>query len=173
MKEVRDSIELLSNENLLYKDIYGLENFPDDWDSYDEPYGEDEYGDNQNDFGSEYGSPEDPDNNQAAEAGSLAAVLQSEDWQNELSGWNESVVELGIVLDTVAEGNTLVFVYYLPDNMSFDETVCSTMSDVFLGTLEDADFMSIFYTGYGVSLDAVRCTFVGPDGNEIYRDEIN
>lgn len=173
MKEVRDSIELLSNENLLYKDIYGLENFPDDWDSYDEPYGEDEYGDNQNDFGSEYGSPEDPDNNQAAEAGSLAAVLQSEDWQNELSGWNESVVELGIVLDTVAEGNTLVFVYYLPDNMSFDETVCSTMSDVFLETLEDADFMSIFYTGYGVSLDAVRCTFVGPDGNEIYRDEIN
>lgn len=176
MEELRDSIDLLTNGNYIYNGVYGLEEVPMDPydpDSYDEPDGEDEYGDNEDDFGFGYGGSEDSDNNQAAEAGSLAAVLQSEDWQNELGGWNESVAELGIVLDTVAEGNTLVFVYYLPDDAAFNETVCRTMSDAFLGALEDADFISAFYTGYGVSLDAVRCTFVGADGNEIYRDEID
>lgn len=176
MEEVREGIEMLSDDSYLYSGIYGLQGGPAnpyDPDGYDEPYGEGSgYGDNDNqsELGSDYGNSAGNDNQEASS--SLEAILESEDWQTELSGWNEGVAELGIILDTVADGNTLVFVYYLPDGGSFDETMCIAMSDVFLGILSDEDFISMFYTGYGVSLDAVRCTFVGADGSEIYRDEI-
>ena len=175
-EELLEGIELFSDGNYGFEGLYGMGDVPAnpyDPDGYDEPYGEDSwYGDNDNqsELGSDYGNSAGNDNQEASS--SLEAILESEDWQTELSGWNEGVAELGIILDTVADGNTLVFVYYLPDGGSFDETVCSAMSDVFLGILSDEDFISMFYTGYGVSLDAVRCTFVGADGSEIYRDEI-
>lgn len=104
---------------------------------------------------------------------SLESVLQSEDWRNEISGWNEQISDLGITLDAVADGNTLVFAWYLPDNDTFNETVCGVMADSFLDALESADFLTAFREGYGVSLDGVRCTFYNADGSEIYRDEIN
>ena len=86
---------------------------------------------------------------------------------------NEQVNDLGITLETVADGNILVFEWYLPDDETMDETLCSIMADSFMGTLESVDFLSAFRVAYGVSLDGVRCTFYNADGSEIYRDEIN
>ena len=83
---------------------------------------------------------------------------------------------LGITIDTAAVGNTLVFEYHLPDDASFNdfgEAEGSMLAEVFLDTLEDADFLEIFKTGYGISLDAVQCAIYTADGTEIYRGEIN
>lgn len=115
----------------------------------------------------------DPDDDPWGEEESLENVLQSEDWRSEVSDWNEQVRELGIILDTVADGNTLVFEWHLPDDDTFNEAVCSVMADSFLEVLESIDFLTAFRVGYGVPLDGVRCTFYKADGSEIYRDEMN
>lgn len=105
----------------------------------------------------------------------LESVLSSDEWQQELKGWNDSVAALGITIDTVADGNTLVFEYHLPDQEAynaFGDDECSQMTSAFLGTLSSANFISVFKTGYGVSLDAVRCAVFKADGTELYREEI-
>lgn len=107
----------------------------------------------------------------------LEKVLASDEWQKELKGWNDEVASTGITVDTVADGNTLVFEYHLPDQEvfnAFGKDECSLMTDGFLGALqdEDVDFFAAFKSGYGISLDAVRCAVFKADGTELYRDEI-
>lgn len=105
----------------------------------------------------------------------LESVLSSADWQKELKGWNDEVASTGITVDTVADGNTLVFEYHLPDQEVFNmfgADECSLMTDGFLSTLQTIDFFGEFKKGYGVSLDAVRCAVIKADGTELYRDEI-
>lgn len=105
----------------------------------------------------------------------LDGVLSSKEWQNELKTWNDQVSSLGITIDTVADGNTLVFEWHLPDNDAFNALSgddCASMISPFLETLEGADFIAVFKQGYKVSLDAVRCTVLNGSGTEIYRDEI-
>ena len=105
----------------------------------------------------------------------LDSVLSSTEWKDELQTWNDQVSSLGISLDTVADGNTLVFEWHLPDNDAFNVLSgddCASMITPFLDTLEGADFIAVFKQSYKVSLDAVRCTVFKGDGTEIYRDEI-
>lgn len=105
----------------------------------------------------------------------LESVLASDEWQQELKGWNDSVAAFGITIDTSADGDTLVFEYHLPDQEvynAFGEDECSQMTGGFLGELKTIDFFAAFKSGYGVSLDAVRCAVFKADGTELYRDEI-
>lgn len=107
----------------------------------------------------------------------LESVLASDEWQKELKGWNNEVAAFGITVDTVADGDTLVFEYHLPDQEvynAFGEAECSQMTGGFLGALQTdtVDFFAAFKSGYGVSLDAVRCAVFKADGTELYRDEI-
>lgn len=105
----------------------------------------------------------------------LESVLSSDEWQEELKGWNDLVAGTGITMDTVADGSTLVFEYHLPDEEvynAFGDAECSQMADGFLGALEGTDFLNLFKQGYGVTLDAVRCAVFKADGTELYRDEI-
>lgn len=105
----------------------------------------------------------------------LESILASDEWQAEKKTWNDSVASMGISIDTVADGNTLVFEYHLPDDEAFNafgESECASMADAFLGALETGDFLNAFKQGYGVSLDAVRCAVFKADGTELYRDEI-
>ncbi|MDE5589288.1 MAG: DUF4854 domain-containing protein [Acetatifactor sp.] len=105
----------------------------------------------------------------------LENVLASDEWQKELKGWNDLVASMDITIDTVADGNTLVFEYHLPDQEvfnAFGDDECSQMTDGFLGQLQTIDFFAVFKSGYGVSLDAVRCAVFKADGTELYRDEI-
>lgn len=105
----------------------------------------------------------------------LESVLSSDEWQQELKVWNDSVASMGMSIDTVADGNTLVFEYHLPDQEAFNalgDAECSVMTDSFLNSLSSDDFISVFKKEYGVSLDAVRCAIIKADGTEIYRDEI-
>lgn len=107
---------------------------------------------------------------------SLEQLLQSDEWQSELKSWNDSVAVMGISIDTVADGNILVFEYHLPDEAtynSFGELEGSLMADAFLGTLKDADFIQGFGTGYGIWLSGVRCVIFRADGSEVYSDEIH
>lgn len=105
----------------------------------------------------------------------LEDVLTSSEWQSQLKLWNDQVTSLGISIDTVADGNTLVFEWHLPDNDAFNtlsEDDCSEMISPFLQVLDSGNFITEFKDGYKVSLDAVRCTLIKGDGTEIYRDEI-
>ena len=105
----------------------------------------------------------------------LESVLSSDEWQQELKLWNDSVASMGIAIDTVADGNILVFEYHLPDQEAFNalgDAECSGITDSFLSSLSSDDFISVFKKEYGVSLDAVRCAIIKADGTEIYRDEI-
>lgn len=107
------------------------------------------------------------------EESQLEQLLQTQEWQDEMKGWNAGVAEMGIRVDTMAEGNTLIFAYYLPDSLGgVGEAQGALMADAFLGTLEDAGFMEIFEESYGISLDAVRCVIYQADGTELYRDEM-
>lgn len=162
------------DDDYLYDDYYGDDPFGDDYygdDHYgDDHNGDDYYGDDHNNSDDTYGG------DQWADENSLEQLLQSDEWQSELKDWNDSVATLGITIDTVAVGNTLVFEYHLPDDASFNdfgETEGSMLAEIFLDTLEDADFLEIFETGYGISLDAVQCAICKADGTEIYRGEIN
>lgn len=105
----------------------------------------------------------------------LESILSSDEWQAEKKTWSDTLSSTGISLDTVADGNTLVFEYHLPDDEAFNafgESEGASMADAFLGALETGDFLNVFKQGYGVSLDAVRCTVFKADGTEIYRSEI-
>ncbi|MCM1057622.1 MAG: DUF4854 domain-containing protein [Firmicutes bacterium] len=105
----------------------------------------------------------------------LESVLSSSDWKEAAKEWNDSVSGYGITITNEADGNTLVFTWHLPADglySELDSDTCGVMSDSFLGTLESSDFLTAFKTGYGVTLDAVRCVFVTSDGSEIYRDEL-
>lgn len=105
----------------------------------------------------------------------LESVLSSDEWQKELKGWNDTVASTGITIDTVADGSTLVFEYHLPDNDAFNafgKDEGSQMADAFLSSLSGTNFLSVFKAGYGVTLDAVRCSVFKADGTEIYSDEI-
>ncbi len=175
---LREGIDLFSGEGIgMLLNPYYPYDYDDPYDYSDPDWWPDDYGD----F---YEAPDESLEGNGADPGAddgelwgeeetLESVLQSEDWQNELSGWNEQVNDLGITLETVADGNILVFEWYLPDDETMDETLCSIMADSFMGTLESVDFLSAFRVAYGVSLDGVRCTFYNADGSEIYRDEIN
>lgn len=105
---------------------------------------------------------------------SLEKLLQSDEWQEELKGWNNQVAGQGITIDTKADGNTLVFEYHLPDNEVFNAMTKdqgAQMSDAFLGVLEASDFLSVFEQGYKIKLDAVRCSVILSDGSELYSGE--
>ncbi|MDE5588191.1 MAG: DUF4854 domain-containing protein [Acetatifactor sp.] len=161
-----------------YDDDYGDDHYGDDHygddhygdDHYgDDHYGDDHYGDDHNNSDDTYGGSQWDDDN------SLEQLLQSDEWQSELKSWNDSVSAMGITVDTVADGNILVFEYYLPDEAiynAFGETEGSLMADAFLGALQDEDFLQGFGTGYGIWLDGVRCVVFRADGTEIYSDEI-
>ena len=43
----------------------------------------------------------------------LESILSSDEWQAEKKTWSDTLSSTGISLDTVADGNTLVFEYHL------------------------------------------------------------
>ena len=158
-------------------DYFGDDYFSDDYfgDDYygDDHYGDDHYGDDH--YGDDHYGDDTYGSNLGGDENSLEQLLQSDEWQSELKSWNDSVAEMGISIDTVADGNTLVFEYHLPDETiynAFGETEGSLMADAFLGTLNDADFINGFGMGYGIWLNGVRCVIFRADGTEIYSDEI-
>ncbi|MCM1193326.1 MAG: DUF4854 domain-containing protein [Butyrivibrio sp.] len=105
----------------------------------------------------------------------LESVLSSAEWKEEEKGWNEEFDGTGITISSEADGNTLVFVWQLPDDDlygSLDAAACETMSDIFLSSLEQVDFLKAFKAEYKVTLDAVRNVFLKADGTEIFRDEL-
>lgn len=105
----------------------------------------------------------------------LEELLASDEWQSDMKELTASTDGTGIVITTEADGNTLVFLWKLPADglySSLDSATCGTMADYFLGSLESQNWISLFKQGYGISLDAVRCTFVSSDGTEIYSDEL-
>ncbi|MCM1192066.1 MAG: DUF4854 domain-containing protein [Butyrivibrio sp.] len=157
-----------------YDDSYGGY----DWDDYygDDSYGWDDYYGDDSDSDDSYGGYGWDDWNIPEANGSLEELLQSEEWQDELTEWNESVIDMGIMIETVADGDTLVFLWWLPDDELFGNLTadqCESLGSMFLDTLAGADFLSLFETGYGIRLDGVRVVFIKSDGTEIYQDEIN
>lgn len=103
----------------------------------------------------------------------LDSVLSSGEWQKELKTWNDQVTSMGISIDTVADGNTLVFEWHMPamlDDLSGDDYADSITP--FLQVLEEEDFIALFKQEYKVSLDGVRCVVIKSDGSEAYRDEL-
>ncbi len=105
---------------------------------------------------------------------SLEKLLQSDEWQEELKGWNDQVAGQGITVETKADGNTLVFEFHLPDEEAFNtasEELGATMADNFLGVLEASDFLNVFEQGYKIKLDAVRCSVILSNGSELYSGE--
>lgn len=167
-------------------DVQGLFNHYDEY-YYDDSYQPDEYyGDSYqpDEYYGEAPGSEGPDSDSNSndiyggswwDDDSLEQLLQSDEWQREQESWNDSVAAMGITVDTVADGNMLVFEYHLPDDAAFNEFGAmegSLMADAFLGALQDADFMEIFVESYGISLDAVQCVIIRADGTEIYRGEM-
>lgn len=161
-------------------DYFGDDYFGDDYygdDHYgDDHYGDDHYGDDH--YGYDHYGDDTYGGNLGSDENSLEQLLQSDEWQSELKDLNDSIAETGITItiDTVADGNTLVFEFYLPDEGMynlFGETEGSLVADVFFSTLKDENSIQDFGTEYGIWLDGVRCVIFRADGTEIYSDEIH
>ncbi len=107
----------------------------------------------------------------------LDELIKSEEMQSALDTMNSQVAASGITIDLVADGNTFVYEYQLPDDDIYNSLTKEDAATAFDPTIQAyagsvEQIFTSFKSEYGIELDAVRFTFKTADGNELYSSEI-
>ena len=107
----------------------------------------------------------------------LQEWIDSEEAATTVETVNQTIASTGLTFDLAADGNVLIYQYYLPNdkfadlteeqlNTFFDSMVDSNSSTV--GSVVD-----MFANEYGITVDAMRFTFSYEDGTELYRKDVD
>lgn len=108
---------------------------------------------------------------------SLQAWLESDDAALTIETTNQILASSGMTLDLSADGNIMVYEYYVSDELGMSSLTQEQLTASFEPVVESqrssiATLFSSFETEYGLVLDGVRFTFFTEDGTELYSVEV-
>jgi len=105
----------------------------------------------------------------------LAELVESKAWKTELQSINDEAEAMGMSVSTEADGNTLVFKYFLPDEEIYNALTAEDgeyMVDVLVETFKSGDMLAQFEAEFDVPIDAIRVGYYKADGTELGSSEI-
>lgn len=131
--------------------------------------------------------PDSPGSGSLNDSGSLQEWLDSDEAAETLETINNLIAPTGLTLSfamegnamegNAMEGNTLIYQYYLPAGLSFDDFAEEEKEATFDAMVDaNADSIQTLFTMFeaerGLTLDAVRIIVCSADGTELYRRDV-
>ncbi len=105
----------------------------------------------------------------------LAELVESKEWKTEVQSINDEVASTGMHVTTEADGNTLVFKYFLPDEEMYNALtpdVGEQMVDALVETFKSGNMLAEFEAEYNIPIDAIRVGYYLADGTELASGEV-
>lgn len=108
---------------------------------------------------------------------SLQAWVESDEAKAAVQASNDALASSGMTVQISADGNVLVYEYYLSDDLGISELPEDQMAASFESTVESqkASITSLFEsfeTMYGLKLEAIRYSYFTEGGEELYSTDI-
>ncbi len=121
--------------------------------------------------------PDSPGSGSLNDSGNLQEWLDSDEAAETLETINNLIASTGFTLSFAMEGNTLIYQYYLPAGLSFDDFTEEEKEATFDAMVDaNADSIQTLFTMFeaerGLTLDAVRIVVCSADGTELYRRDV-
>ena len=123
------------------------------------------------------GLPDSPGSGSLNDSGNLQEWLDSDEAAETLETINNLIASTGFTLAFAMEGNTLIYQYYLPAGLSFDDFTEEEKEATFDAMVDaNADSIQTLFTMFeaerGLTLDAVRIVVCSAAGTELYRRDV-
>ncbi len=107
----------------------------------------------------------------------LQEWIDSEEAATTVETVNQTIASTGLTFDLAADGNVLIYQYYLPNDQFADLT--EEQLNTFFDSMVDSNSSTVgsvvdmFANEYGITVDAMRFTFSYEDGTELYRKDVD